>query len=42
MTDGDMDISQQRETWRDFCRLTVWSCIGIGALLIVLAATLVW
>jgi hypothetical protein len=42
MIDGEMDITQQQKSWRDFCRLTLWSCIGITALLIVLAATLVW
>ena len=42
MEDSEMDIAQQQETWRDFCRLTLWSCIGITVLLIVLAATLVW
>lgn len=42
MADSEMDIVQQQETWRDFCRLTLWSTIGIIALLIVLAATLVF
>ena len=42
MADSDIDIAQQRDTWRDFCRLTLWSCIGIAVLLIVLAVTLVW
>ncbi len=42
MADSEMDIVQQQESWRDFCRLTLWSCIGIVVLLIVLAATLVW
>lgn len=42
MADSEMDIAQQQDTWRDFCRLTLWSSMGITALLIILAATLVW
>ena len=42
MADGEMDIVQQQDTWRDFCRLTLWSCIIIAAVLIILAVTLVW
>ncbi len=42
MADGDMDIAEKQETWSEFCRLTLWSCIGVAVLLIVLAATLVW
>ena len=41
MADGEMDIVQQQDTWRYFCRLTLWSCIGIAAVLIILAVTLV-
>lgn len=42
MAESHMDISQQQQTWRDFCRLTLWSTVAIIALMIVLAATLVW
>jgi hypothetical protein len=41
MTENAMDISQNQQMYRDFCRLTLWSTIAIVVLLGILAVTLV-
>ena len=38
---GGMDIRQSRETWDNFTRMTLWGCVGVAVLLILMAAFLV-
>jgi hypothetical protein len=38
---GGMDIRQSRETWANFTRMTLWACVGIAVLLILMAMFLV-
>ena len=40
MTDDHLDITEQQQMWRNFCRVAFWSVAGIAFVLLAMAATL--